>query len=62
MTQVFNRNGERVLPPTDFERRSWPEDFGQENGNYVCVCGTCGKEFMGYKRRITCKLCSVPAS
>ena len=35
----------------------WPEDFSQENGNYMCHCFTCKKTFMGYKRRLECKLC-----
>lgn len=62
MTQIFGRNGDPILPRTDFERRSWPEDFGQESGIYVCVCGTCEKEFLGDKRRITCNLCAAKAS
>lgn len=43
--------------------RDWPEDFSQENGNYSCTCHKCGEEFIGYKRRVICKLCSalVPA-
>jgi hypothetical protein len=42
--------------------RDWPEDFRHENGNYMNTCsvnaGGCGKEFLGYKRRYICKVCS----
>lgn len=58
MTQVFDRFGAPVLPASDFERRSWPEDFPHENGNYTCKCCHCGEEFIGHKRRVTCKLCA----
>lgn len=40
------------------EPRDWPEDFTDENGNYNCLCSICGNRFIGYKRRIICKLCS----
>jgi len=33
----------------------WPEDFSSENGNYECKCIFCGKTFVGYKRRLTCR-------
>lgn len=36
----------------------WPEDFSHENGNYQCRCFNCGRLFNGYKRRVTCKICS----
>lgn len=38
--------------------RDWPEDFKLENGNYYNICTTCRQEFMGYKRRFTCKVCA----
>lgn len=38
--------------------RSWQEDFGHENGNYNCICYLCDKIFIGYKRRIICKVCA----
>jgi hypothetical protein len=37
----------------------WREDREHENGCYTCVCGTCGNQFTGHKRRVTCKGCSV---
>jgi hypothetical protein len=36
----------------------WPEDFSSENGNYFNACAHCGKQFRGYKRRVSCKLCA----
>lgn len=44
--------------PDTPEPRDWPEDFTDENGNYHCLCSICGNRFIGYKRRIICKLCS----
>lgn len=41
--------------------RDWPEDFVHENGKYQNRCSTCLESFMGYKRRITCKLCADSA-
>lgn len=38
-------------------QRDWPEDFHLENGNYYNTCCHCGESFMGYKRRVVCKLC-----
>lgn len=40
------------------ELRSWPEDYSHENGNYNCICCYCGKDFIGHKRRVACKVCS----
>ena len=40
-------------------KRSWPEDFSHENGNYFCCCVHCGKQFRGHKRRVVCKLCTA---
>jgi len=37
----------------DFE-----EDWRHENGNYQNSCIKCGCNFIGYKRRILCKLCA----
>ncbi|KKN33990.1 hypothetical protein LCGC14_0798030 [marine sediment metagenome] len=39
--------------------RNWPEDFSHENGNYFCRCCHCGKDFIGHKRRVVCKVCST---
>lgn len=35
----------------------YPEDFPHENGRYLHNCNICKEEFIGYKRRITCKVC-----
>lgn len=37
----------------------WPEDASHENGNYFCKCSNCGCDFIGHKRRHTCKRCHV---
>jgi len=38
----------------------WTEDYAYENGNYMCLCVTCGKQFFGHKRRVTCRVCAKP--
>ncbi len=38
--------------------RSYPEDENLENGNYQNHCHSCGKVFVGHKRRVLCKVCS----
>jgi hypothetical protein len=39
--------------------RNWTEDAAHENGNYECRCVECGNSFIGHKRRVLCRLCSV---
>jgi hypothetical protein len=39
--------------------RDWVEDAPHENGNYQCLCSTCGYTFIGHKRRVTCKACAA---
>lgn len=53
-----------VTPPAarGDEERDWREDFGHENGQYQCKCGTCGNVFVGHKRRVTCRVCASPSS
>jgi hypothetical protein len=41
--------------------RDWTEDFAYENGSYMCRCFTCGEQFFGYKRRVTCRVCAQPS-
>jgi hypothetical protein len=41
------------------QARNWAEDFSHENGNYQCLCVECKKIFIGHKRRVICKLCSI---
>lgn len=43
------------------ERYDWPEDFAHENGKYQNICCNCGVHFIGYKRRVICKVCAVDA-
>jgi len=46
---------------SDAPARDWPEDFGQENGQYQNVCAKCRQTFMGHKRRPLCKVCAPAA-
>jgi hypothetical protein len=39
--------------------RSWPEDSPHENGEYFCTCHRCQRQFIGHKRRVTCKVCDA---
>jgi hypothetical protein len=43
---------------SDYPDGDWEEDFPHENGNYMCNCHKCGKQFFGHKRRVTCKVCA----
>lgn len=53
----FNLKGGLILP--DFNSlRNWTEDYGLENGNYICHCHKCKEYFFGHKRRNTCRECS----
>mgnify|MGYP000535290197 CR=1 FL=1 len=54
LCRLFSRP---AAPPRTREERSWPEDSGQENGDYMHRCRTCGHEFVGHKRRSTCRVC-----
>ncbi len=38
--------------------RDWRGDTSYENGNYLCRCCSCGEQFIGHKRRVTCRQCS----
>jgi len=51
---------ERAILSTEPARdnRDYPEDAQSENGNYYCVCVTCGTTFVGHKRRTQCKVCA----
>jgi len=37
--------------------RSYPEDSAGENGNYMNICCSCDKDFVGNKHRMICKTC-----
>lgn len=41
------------------KERHWPEDFPHENGMYECICLHCSHHFLGYKRRMCCKVCAM---
>lgn len=40
--------------------RNFPEDYDQENGNYINTCKDCNLPFRGNKHRIWCKMCEEP--
>ena len=42
------------------ESRSFDEDHELENGNYTNICIDCHRQFIGHKRRLTCKKCIGP--
>lgn len=48
--------------PRDLEEspRSWPEDYSDENGQYIQTCLNCNRQFMGHKRRVVCRECVYP--
>jgi len=54
---IYPRNY-KLLKDSTIEERSW-EDNG-ENGSYYNTCHHCGRQFTGYKRRVTCKVCASP--
>lgn len=37
---------------------NWPEDFPDDNGNYMNICVNCEQPFLGHKRRSICKICA----
>lgn len=57
--RLMNLNVTIAIVRTKGSERDWPEDFPQENGVYNNHCHSCQKNFLGYKRRVTCKLCSA---
>lgn len=48
---------EAVLVLPNNGPRDWVEDFTTNSGTYQCRCIYCEQLFIGYKRRITCKVC-----
>jgi hypothetical protein len=51
----------RVSDNTFFQERpgDWPEDFAEENGNYLNTCSGCGELFSGNKHRCSCAVCAL---
>ena len=50
-------DGWKLLKNTTQHERSWTEDFGHENGHYFSTCCECGRQFVGHKRRVMCRVC-----
>lgn len=40
--------------------RNFPEDYEQENGNYINTCSVCKLPFRGNKHRVWCRMCDEP--
>lgn len=55
--EVVNANKSIDLDFKEMKQRSFPEDEKYENGSYYCRCVFCDKTFVGYKRRVCCKIC-----
>lgn len=35
----------------------WVEDRDKDNGQSRCKCDNCGRRFIGFMRRVICKVC-----
>ena len=46
---------------TGGEANDWAEDASHENGQYFNKCLSCDDEFIGHKRRHTCRKCHYEA-
>lgn len=46
-------------PPKDRRIHDWAKDSKLENGNYGCLCSSCGACFVGHKRRGICRVCAT---
>jgi hypothetical protein len=53
--------GWRLIKDAAPDERNWTEDASHENGSYHCLCISCGRGFVGHKRRCICKACSEVA-
>lgn len=51
--------GYRLLKDSTEADRSWLGDALHENGRYSCCCCECGRMFIGHKRRVVCRVCSL---
>jgi hypothetical protein len=51
---------QRLDPFETHPDRNFPEDYSQENGNYINKCKDCEMFFRGNKHRIWCKICEQP--
>ena len=40
-----------------YNAHDWPEDFKNENGNYLNTCSNCKYTFKGNRGRTLCKCC-----
>ena len=50
--------GYKLLRDTTRDQRDYPADFHSEHGHNECVCGHCGRNFGGHKRRTICRACT----
>jgi hypothetical protein len=50
----------RAQRARELAKRSFPEDeVDDDNGQYMCRCCVCHETFIGYKRRVVCKVCNA---
>jgi len=56
MKEEIYKSVDKLIKSID-ERSNFPEDYEEENGIYINICIMCGEDFIGHKRRQTCKLC-----
>ena len=47
---------QRIASATEHD---WPGDFHLENGSYQNKCLKCEVIFIGYKRRLSCRVCDT---
>lgn len=52
--------GWKLLKDSTHDERKWHEDASHENGCYMNTCCHCGREFLGHKRRVSCRVCAKP--
>ena len=47
-----------LLQSDEFWKRSWKDQFTQDDGKYINTCAICSKPFMGHKRVAACVECT----
>ena len=60
---IHLRDKQPAAGPESAKQHDYPEDFSDENGNYQHRCYSCGRLFVGHKRRAEiCKACAVKSA
>jgi hypothetical protein len=55
----FLPDGYKLLKTTTHQERNWHNHKHEDDAQYSNVCGNCGRDFLGYKRDITCRHCAT---